>query len=147
MGRGGAGAFDVDSLLRVYQWKLVENVVSLASSLISIANKHTTAAGEFMSLHSTSYVCLGPDRLYEEVWFEQAMESEKLKFGHVYWTETAAVASVSLSPPYEKLFHELTLCLNGKPSHWEWQYLWLWLQFCLGLADFHSSCRNSYDRE
>lgn len=55
--------------------------------MISIANKHATAAGEFMSegsLHCTSYVCLGPDRSYEEVWFEQTMESHHTGSGRIF---------------------------------------------------------------
>lgn len=56
------------------------------------------------SLHCTCHVSEGPDRRYEEVWYDQQREPEKLSLKHVYWTEEVAAVSVTLSPSQEKVF-------------------------------------------
>ena len=105
------------------------------SKILHNLMSHTT---DFMtpdSLHCTSHVSLGPDRRYEEVWYNNQKEPEELVLNYVYWTEEAA--AVSLSSPQEKVFIGSTPHVSlAKPLHWQWQGLDPWLQHCLRLLCF-----------
>ena len=128
-------------LLYAYEWKLINtDVTSIAQHLTDFTQSHVSHTADLMtpdSLHCTSHVSLGPDSRYEEVWYNKQKEPEQLVLNYVYWTEKAAVVSVSLSSPQEKVFIGSTPHVSlARSLHWHWQDLDPWLQHCLRLLCF-----------
>ncbi|XP_056266292.1 uncharacterized protein LOC130190746 isoform X2 [Pseudoliparis swirei] len=138
--------YNPNPLLYAYEWELMlDHGAPKTHDLISFARTHSTAAGNYMQpLHCTSHVSVGPDRIYEEAWYDQQVETESLDLKHVYWSEEAAAVSVSLSPSQGKLFLGTTPHVSlAKPSHWKWQDLGPWLQQRINLLDFRPAAEDS----
>ena len=103
----------VNTPLYVYNWKLpVGEITShLLQAVRGVVSPTRTEFAPSGSIHCTSHLSLGPDAVYEQQWYRDGTNCERLITQHLYWSTHKSALSVALTRSQGELFTAWsTLC-------------------------------------